>query len=124
MQNAPVSDLCSKGVFVFSVVCLGHTVLVLFTCEPSHNGLVRPWLLDLFVASAIEDTLRITCPGICRLARGENEGTLEYCGCMFQLNLQAVLAMDNSKYHRGAPGGGDAGLQPPPPNSKFQKHIL
>jgi len=36
---------------------------------------MRPWLLDLFVAAAIEDTLRITCPGICRLARGENEGT-------------------------------------------------
>jgi hypothetical protein len=36
---------------------------------------------------------------------------------MYVSASQAVLAMYNLQYHRGAPGGGDAGLQPPPPTS-------
>jgi len=64
--------------------------IVLFTCEPSDHGVKRPWHLVLFVACAMEDTLRITCPGISRLTRGENEGT-QYV----RFNVQAVLAMYN-----------------------------
>jgi len=122
MQNAPFSDvLCSQGgLRIFCVMFFGHIVLVLLRASLfTMAWCVLGFLIYLWrLLYRIHSESRVLA--FVGSQKEKTRGRSSIVDVLF--NVQAVLAMYNLKYHRGAPGGGDAGLQPP--NSKFQKHLL